>query len=55
MDPSWFIRLARIARNPPRGRRAWIVLGVVAAVALLGLLDWLELWPESLTPQRLRP
>ncbi len=55
MDPSWFIRLARLARNPPRGRRAWIVLGVVAAVAALGLLDAAGLWPDGLTPQRLRP
>ncbi|WP_166582214.1 hypothetical protein [Rubellimicrobium sp. CFH 75288] len=55
MGPNLFLRLALLARNPPRGRRAWVVLGIVLVVLAFGVIDALWGWPDALRPQRLRP
>lgn len=56
MDPlRLMMRIALLARNPPRGRRAVVVLAVMGTALLLGLVEWLWGWPVWLTPQRIRP
>lgn len=56
MDPlRLLMRIALLARNPPRGRRAVAVLLVVGVVLAFGLIEWLWGWPVWLTPQRIRP
>lgn len=52
MNLHLLVRMARVARNPPRGRRAWVMGGaVVLALALWGV-EQVWGWPEALTPER---
>jgi hypothetical protein len=55
MDYRLLMRIALLARNPPRGWRAVAVLAVLGIVLLFGVIDWLWGWPVWLAPQRIRP
>ena len=46
MNPMWFLRLARLARNPPSLARALFFVGILVACLGLAALDHWGLWPE---------
>ena len=46
MNPMWFLRLARLARNPPSLARALFFIGILAACLGLAALDHWGLWPD---------
>ncbi|MBZ0129943.1 MAG: hypothetical protein K8F59_12580 [Rhodobacteraceae bacterium] len=52
MDPRHLLRLSRLARNPPKGRRLIVILVVIALS--LGLYGFERVfgWPEGLTPDQ---
>lgn len=54
MNPIWFVRMARWARNPPSGARVRLVLGVIALCLILVALERFIGWPDALTVDRLR-
>ncbi|MGB0799656.1 MAG: hypothetical protein ACPGRD_10105 [Planktomarina sp.] len=49
MNPMWFMRVARMARNPPSKKRVMIVLGVIAICAVILGIEQFIGWPEFLT------
>jgi hypothetical protein len=52
MNPIWFVRMARWARNPPSWGMVMLVTGViVAALAIYGV-ERLVGWPDWLTVDR---
>ncbi len=53
MNPRWFLRMARWARNPPSEGRVKLVLGVILACLLLFGYERLFGWPDWLTPEKL--
>ncbi|SFT49758.1 hypothetical protein [Sedimentitalea nanhaiensis] len=50
----WLLRMSRWARNPPSARRVVLVFGVIALCLGIVALEWLGLWPEWATAQRMR-
>ena len=57
MNPRWIIKMAQIARNPPSGKRLWIMLAVAAiCLALYGMEQFFGWSPDttSLKPPRLQ-
>ena len=50
MNPIWLLRMAKWVRNPPSMRMFLLVLGVVAACALIVGFEYVFGWPEALTP-----
>ena len=62
MNPIWFLRMARWARNPPSWRMVLLVTGVIAlAFAIYGLErafgwpDWLTIERKPVSTPRLQP
>jgi len=53
MNPIWFLRMAKWAKNPPSAARVKLVLAVVAFCAALALFEWVFGWPDWLTTTRL--
>lgn len=50
---TWLMRARRWSERPPSAARVALVLGVIAACALLFALErWLG-WPEALTAERI--
>ena len=41
MGPLWWVRMARMVRNPPSRQRVIIVVTIVAIAAVIVLSDWL--------------
>ncbi|EPX76061.1 hypothetical protein [Salipiger mucosus] len=55
MGPTWLLRMARWARNPPSPGRVKLVLAVVGiCLALFAVERWVG-WPDALSPERARP
>ena len=54
MNPIWFVRMARWARNPPSPGRVKLVLGVIVVCLALVAVERFVGWPEALTVDRLR-
>ena len=52
MNPIWFLRMKKWARNPPSAARVKLVLGVIVACLLIFGYEWLFGWPDWLTPNR---
>ncbi len=52
MNPMWFLRMARWARNPPSTRMVIMVLGIIAFCIALFAVEYFLGWPEWLTPDR---
>lgn len=52
MDPRHMLRLSRLARNPPKGRRLIVILLVLGLT--LGLYGFERVfgWPDALTPDQ---
>lgn len=55
MNPIWFLRMARWARNPPPTARVKLVLGVVAICVVIVVLEKLFGFPAWLVPQKVKP
>lgn len=55
MNPIWFIRMAKWARNPPSWGRVKLVVAVVLACLALVAVEQIWGWPEALKVNRLRP
>ncbi|KGB82568.1 MAG: hypothetical protein CL814_11920 [Confluentimicrobium sp.] len=49
MNPRWFLRMARWARNPPGEKRVKLVLGVIALCLALLAVERFVGWPDWLT------
>lgn len=49
MNYTWFLRMAKWARNPPAPGRVKLVLGVLLACLLLFGYEYIFGWPEWLT------
>jgi hypothetical protein len=49
VNPRFFLRMAKWARNPPSRRRVILVFSILAAALTLVALDRAGLWPEALT------
>lgn len=52
MNPIWFVRAKRWARNPPSMGRVKLVLGIVAVCAALYAIEHFVGWPEWMTLER---
>lgn len=52
MDPRHLLRLSRLARNPPKGRRLIVILVVIALTLGLYGVERMFGWPEGLTPDQ---
>ncbi|WP_158963773.1 hypothetical protein [Chachezhania sediminis] len=54
MSPRHFVRLSRLAKNPP-GRRRMIVMAIMLGISFLiaGLEKW-DIWPDWATADRSR-
>ena len=50
----WFLRMSRWARNPPSEKRVRLVLAIIGVCLVIVGLEWLGLWPEWATAQRMR-
>ncbi|WP_199489450.1 hypothetical protein [Pseudotabrizicola alkalilacus] len=55
MNPIWFLRMAKWARNPPSWARVKLVVGVVLVCFVIFGFEYFWGWPEALTPQKVRP
>ncbi|MCE8009841.1 hypothetical protein [Aestuariivita sp.] len=55
MNPIWFLRMARWARNPPSEARVKLVLALIAVCLCIAGVEWLGLWPDWATADRMRP
>lgn len=58
MNLRHLMRMTRWAQNPPSTKRVILVFSVIAICLLLGLVEYLGLWPESLSTNgnvRVRP
>lgn len=52
MNPRWFLRMAKWARNPPSEGRVKLVIAVILlSLALFGI-ERLFGWPDWLTPNQ---
>ena len=45
----WLLRAVQWVRNPPSGAQVRVVVAIVAAVILLGTVEWMGWWPEWAT------
>jgi len=52
MNPIWFLRMAKWARNPPSDGRIKLVFGVILLCLMLFGYEFFFGWPEWLTPNR---
>lgn len=48
----WLLRAARWVRNPPSWQRVVLVASIVAICIAVATVEWLGLWPEALTLER---
>ncbi|MFV0513882.1 MAG: hypothetical protein ACK5MY_09680 [Jhaorihella sp.] len=49
----WFLKMARWAHRPPSARQLRIVLAVIAACLVVFGAEWLGLWPDWATAERM--
>ena len=52
MNPIWFLRMSRWARNPPSDGRVKLVLGIILVCLILFGIEWWFGWPDWLTPNQ---
>ncbi len=51
MNPRWLLLMARLARHPPSAARVKLMLGIIAVIALIYLIEHTIGWPDFLTVQ----
>lgn len=49
-----FLRMARWARNPPSEKQVILVFAIVAVCLVVAGVEWLGLWPDWATADKLR-
>jgi hypothetical protein len=54
MNPIWFLRMAKWARNPPSAKRVKLVLVVIAICAAIIAAERIFGFPEWLEPASVR-
>ncbi|MCK0138717.1 hypothetical protein [Aliiroseovarius sp. F47248L] len=54
MNPRWFMRMSKWARNPPSAKRVKLVFAVVAICVLLVAIEKLFGMPEWMQIERIR-
>lgn len=52
MNPNWFFRMSRWARNPPSAKQVKIVLGILAICFVVVAIERFVGWPDALTAGR---
>jgi len=52
VNPIWFLRMARWARNPPSTQRVLMWAGVIALCLGIAGFELLFGWPEALSVNR---
>lgn len=55
MNPIWLMRMAKWVRHPPSWGRVKLVVGVIAACFVIFGIEYFWGWPDTLTPDRVRP
>lgn len=55
MNPVWFLRMAKWARNPPSAGRVKLVIAVIMLCLAIVALERLFGFPAWLVPQKLKP
>lgn len=53
MNLIHLLRMSRWVRNPPSERRVILVLSVIALALAIGLVEYLGLWPDWATAERI--
>ncbi|MDJ0822126.1 MAG: hypothetical protein QNJ09_10020 [Paracoccaceae bacterium] len=52
MNPLWFLRMSKWARNPPSAKRVKLVFAIVALCFVLFAIErWIG-WPDALSVER---
>lgn len=51
MSYRWFLRMKRLAQNPPSEGRVKLVLGIILLCILLYLVERFIGWPDFLTSE----
>lgn len=54
-EMRWLIRMSQWARNPPPLSRVILVFAVLGLCLAIVGAEWLGLWPDWLTSERVRP
>lgn len=52
MNPIWFLRMSKWARNPPSAARVKLVFAIIGICLVLFGIEFFFGWPEWLTPNR---
>lgn len=50
----WFVRMSYWARHPPSEKRVILVLAIIAVCLVIFGIEWLDLWPDWATTQKMR-
>ncbi len=50
----WLVRMSRWARNPPSEKRVLLVLAIILVCLVVFGIEWLGLWPDWATAQKMR-
>ena len=53
LNPRHLFRAALWVRNPPSMKRVVLVFSVVGIALAVGAIEWLGLWPEWATAERI--
>lgn len=51
-DFRWLLRMSRWSRRPPGARQVAVVLAVIALCLVIAGVQWMGLWPDALTLDR---
>lgn len=50
----WLVRMSHWARNPPSEKRVILVLAIILVCLAIFGIEWLGLWPDWATAQKMR-
>lgn len=50
----WLLHMARWAHRPPSAKTVKLVLGIVALCLIVFGIEWLGLWPDWATAEKMR-
>jgi hypothetical protein len=53
LDPRWLMRASMWVRNPPSMGRVKLVFAVVAIALVIFGIEWMGLWPDWATAERI--
>ena len=55
MNPVWFLRMSRWARNPPSAKRVKFVFAIIAVGVAIWGVEYMGWWPDWATAKKMRP